>query len=105
MAFDPGDDDEPLGWMNENRHLRAACCRAEAGKNIWLMWKAKRAAVERGDHGVTVRLEDGRVIGAPLLVAAEGRNSPMREAAEIRIARWKYDHSAIVLDASARTAA
>jgi 2-octaprenyl-6-methoxyphenol hydroxylase len=97
LAFDPGDDDEPLGWMNENRHLRAALlARAEAGRNIWLMWKARPAAVERGDHGVTVRLEDGRVIGAPLLVAAEGRNSPMREAAGIRIARWKYDHSAIV---------
>jgi 2-octaprenyl-6-methoxyphenol hydroxylase len=35
-------------------------------------------------------------VGAPLLVAAEGRNSPMREAAGIRVARWKYDHSAIV---------
>src|SRR4030095_2792841 len=54
------------------------------------------AAVERGDFGVTVRLEDGRKIGAPLLVAAEGRNSPMREAAGIRVARWKYDHAAIV---------
>jgi 2-octaprenyl-6-methoxyphenol hydroxylase len=97
LAFDPGDDEEPLGWMNENRHLRAALlARAEKGKNIWLMWKAKPAAVERGDFGVTVRLEDGRVIGAPLLVAAEGRNSPMREAAGIRVARWKYDHSAIV---------
>ena len=36
------------------------------------------------------------MIGAPVLVAAEGRNSPMREAAGIRCARWKYDHSAIV---------
>jgi len=61
-----------------------------------LMWGAKAGAVERGDHGVTVSLEDGRVIGAPLLVAAEGRNSPMREAAGIRVARWKYEHSAIV---------
>lgn len=97
LAFDPGDDGEPLGWMNENRHLRAALlARAEAGKNIWLMWKAKPGEVERGEHGVTVRLEDGRVVGAPLLVAAEGRNSPMRDAAGIRVARWKYDHSAIV---------
>ncbi len=97
LVFDPGDDDEPLGWMHENRHLRAALlARAEAGKNIWLMWKAKAAAVERGDFGVTARLEDGRMIGAPLLVAAEGRNSPMREAAGIRVARWKYDHAAIV---------
>ena len=97
LAFDPGDDDEPLGWMNENRHLRAALlARAEAGKNIWLMWKAKPAEVVRGEHGVMVRLEDGRLVAAPLLVAAEGRNSPMREAAGIRVARWKYDHSAIV---------
>jgi 2-octaprenyl-6-methoxyphenol hydroxylase len=97
LAFDPGDDDEPLGVMHENRHLRAALlARAEAGKNIWLMWKAKPAAVERGAHGVTVRLKDGRLVGAPLLIAAEGRNSPMREAAGIRVARWRYDHSAIV---------
>jgi 2-octaprenyl-6-methoxyphenol hydroxylase len=97
LAFDPGEDDEPLGWMHENRHVRAALlARAEAGKNIWLMWQAKPASVERGDHGVTVRLEDGRVVGSPVLIAAEGRNSPMREAAGIRCARWKYDHSAIV---------
>ena len=97
LAFDPGDDDEPLGWMNENRHLHAALlARARAGKNIDLLWKSRPAAVDREDHGVIVRLEDGRQIGAPLLVAAEGRNSPMREAAGIRVARWKYDHSAIV---------
>ena len=97
LAFDPGDDDEPLGWMNENRHLHAALlARARAGKNINLLWKSRPASVDREDHGVTVRLEDGREVGAPLLVAAEGRNSPMREAAGISVARWKYDHSAIV---------
>lgn len=97
LAFDPGDDEEPLGWMHENRHLRAALlARAEAGKHIWLMWKARPAEVLRGEHGVIVRLEDGRAVTAPLLVAAEGRNSPMREAVGIRCARWKYDHDAIV---------
>ena len=97
LAFDPGDDEEPLGWMNENRHLHAALlARAQAGKNIELLWKSRPASVDRQDHGVIVRLDDGRELGAPLLVAAEGRNSPMREAAGIRVARWKYDHSAIV---------
>jgi 2-octaprenyl-6-methoxyphenol hydroxylase len=97
LAFDPGEDDEPLGWMHENRHLREALlARAQAGRHIWLMWKAKPARVDRSEHGVTVGLEDGRVVGAPLLIAAEGRNSPMREAAGIRCARWKYDHNAIV---------
>ena len=41
LHFD-ADDDEPLGWMHENRHLRAALhARAEAGKNLWLLWKSR----------------------------------------------------------------
>ena len=96
LHFDP-DDDEPLGFMNENRYLRAALqARAEAGKNIWLMWRSRVASVDRGDHSVVVSLEDGRKLSAPLLVAADGRNSTTREAAGINVARWKYDHQAIV---------
>jgi 2-octaprenyl-6-methoxyphenol hydroxylase len=96
LHFDP-DDGEPLGFMHENRHLRAALqARAEAGKNIWLLWKSVVTKVERRDEGVVVSLEDGRKLSAPLLVAADGRNSKTREAAGINIARWKYDHQAIV---------
>jgi len=96
LHFDP-DDDEPLGFMNENRYLRAALqARAEAGKNIWLMWKSRVGTVDRGDHSVVVSLEDGRRLSAPLLIAADGRNSTMRDAAGINVARWKYDHQAIV---------
>ena len=96
LHFD-SDDDEPLGYMHENRNLRAALqARAEAGKSIWLLWKSAVSAVDRNDHGVTVSLADGRKLGAPLLVAADGRNSRTREAAGINIARWKYDHQAIV---------
>jgi 2-octaprenyl-6-methoxyphenol hydroxylase len=96
LHFD-ADEDEPLGWMHENRHLRAALqARAEAGKNSWLLWKSRVAGVERGDHGVVVDLVDGRTLSAPLLIGADGRNSRTREDAGIRIARWKYDHQAIV---------
>ncbi|MEP6982374.1 MAG: UbiH/UbiF/VisC/COQ6 family ubiquinone biosynthesis hydroxylase [Sphingomicrobium sp.] len=96
LHFDP-DDGEPLGFMHENRNLRAALhARAEAGKNLWPLWKSRVASVERGEHGVIVALEDGRKLSAPLLVAADGRNSKTREAAGINVARWKYDHQAIV---------
>jgi 2-octaprenyl-6-methoxyphenol hydroxylase len=96
LNFDPADD-EPLGFMHENRNLRAALqARADAGTNSWLMWKSRVAVVERGDYGVIVSLEDGRKLSAPLLVAADGRNSKTREAAAINIAGWKYDHQAIV---------
>jgi 2-octaprenyl-6-methoxyphenol hydroxylase len=96
LHFDP-EDQEPLGFMNENRHLRAALqARAEAGKNIWLLWKSRVASVDGGEAGVTVALQDGRKLHAPLLVGADGRNSATREAAGINVARWKYDHQAIV---------
>jgi 2-octaprenyl-6-methoxyphenol hydroxylase len=96
LHFDP-DDGDPLGFMHENRFLRAALqARAEAGKSIWLMWKSRVASVDRGDSGVVVSLEDGRRLSAPLLIGADGRNSATREAAGINVARWKYDHQAIV---------
>ena len=96
LHFD-ADDDEPLGFMHENRHLRAALhARAEAGKNVWLLWKSTVRTVERGDYGVIVALDDGRKLSAPLLIAADGRNSQTREAAGINVARWKYNHQAIV---------
>jgi 2-octaprenyl-6-methoxyphenol hydroxylase len=96
LAFQP-DDDEPLGVMHENRNLRAALlARAEASRNLWLVWKAKPSTVERGAHQVVVSLEDGRKLYAPVLAAVDGRRSPMREQAGIPLARWKYDHMAIV---------
>ncbi|HUE78226.1 MAG TPA: UbiH/UbiF/VisC/COQ6 family ubiquinone biosynthesis hydroxylase [Sphingomicrobium sp.] len=97
LRFEPPAGDEPLGWMHENRHLRRALRdRAEAGPNLWLLWKSVVTSVERDAHGVKVALADGRTLNAPLLVAADGRQSPTREAAGIRVARWRYDHQAIV---------
>src|SRR5215213_5640875 len=96
LQFDP-DDEEPLGWMHENRHLRAALrARAESGRDAWILWKAQVSDVDRGDHSVSMTLADGRKFSAPVLVAADGRNSPMRQAAGIRMARWSYAHQAIV---------
>ena len=98
LAFEPPQgDDEPLGWMHENRHLRAALrVRAEAAELVTLHWQSKAAHIDRGEHGVTVRLDSGETLTAPLLVSAEGRTSATREAAGIRLARWQYDHAAIV---------
>jgi 2-octaprenyl-6-methoxyphenol hydroxylase len=96
LHFD-ADEEEPLGVMHENRHLRRALqARAESGANIQLLWKSRVAKIDRGEHGVLVAFEDGRRLTAPLLIAADGRNSRTREAAGINIARWKYDHQAIV---------
>ncbi|MDT9599577.1 UbiH/UbiF/VisC/COQ6 family ubiquinone biosynthesis hydroxylase [Sphingosinicella rhizophila] len=97
IVFDPPAADDPLGMMFENRRLRQALrdC-ALAAANINLLMPARPAEVVRDTAGVRVALDDGRVVTASLLVGAEGRNSPTREAAQIAVARWRYDHAAIV---------
>jgi 2-octaprenyl-6-methoxyphenol hydroxylase len=97
LIFDPPADDDPLGIMFENRLLRGALRdTAMACANVEMVMPARPAEVVRDGNGVRVALEDSRLLTAPLLIGAEGRNSPTREAANIPIARWSYDHAAIV---------
>ncbi|WP_343315921.1 UbiH/UbiF family hydroxylase [Brucella sp. BE17] len=49
-----------------------------------------------GDHA-TVTIAGGETLHARLLIAADGRNSSAREAAGIRVRRWKYPQTAVVL--------
>jgi len=97
LDFEPDADDGALGVMYENRALRIVlneAARAAAG--IDLRMKTRATSVDRGATGVTATLSDGTTVRAPLLIAAEGRNSPTREAAGIKIARWSYHHNAII---------
>ncbi len=97
LDFEPGADDGALGIMFDNRLLRQTLHAAAAkAKNVELLMLTRPAETVRDEHGVTVRLDDGRELRAPLLVAAEGRNSPTRTAAGINVARWSYEHTAII---------
>jgi 2-octaprenyl-6-methoxyphenol hydroxylase len=97
LDFIPDADDGALGTMYENRLLRRALHDAvAAAPRVDLRMQRRAVSVERGQHGVTATLDDGATVAAALLVAAEGRNSPTRETAGIRVARWSYDHHAII---------
>jgi 2-octaprenyl-6-methoxyphenol hydroxylase len=97
IAFEPAPDDDPLGIMVENRLLRAALREtALQAERLELLMPARPADVVRDGAGVRVALEDGRLLAAPLVIGAEGRNSPTRAAAGIAVAQWRYDHVAIV---------
>lgn len=96
LDFTPGDDGA-LGTMVENRILRRVLHdAAKAAPHVELRQPMQAERVTRDAKGVVATLTDGSVIRAGLLVAAEGRNSPTREAAGIRIASWKYDSAAII---------
>jgi len=93
----PEDDDAPMGIMFENRETRLALRDgALAAENLTLFQPDRTAAVERTLDGVSVTLESGATLTASLLVGAEGRGSPTREAAHIPVAKWSYNHVAIV---------
>jgi 2-octaprenyl-6-methoxyphenol hydroxylase len=96
ILFEPRDAD-PLGIMVENRLLRAALREtALAAGRLTLLMPATPAKVERDGASARVTLADGEIVSAPLIVGAEGRNSPSREQAGIALAQWRYDHAAIV---------
>ncbi len=87
----------PLGWMVENRVLRQALQQAVAATpRVRLLAPAAAAHVERGPHGVSARTDDGREIRAAIVVAADGRFSPLREAAGIPTLSWRYAQAGIV---------
>lgn len=97
LDFVPAADDAALGTMYENRLLRRALYDAvTAAPLVELCMGTRATAVERHQDGVRATLSDGRTVTADLLVAAEGRQSPTREAAGIAVARWQYHHAAIV---------
>jgi 2-octaprenyl-6-methoxyphenol hydroxylase len=100
LTFDPGHNDEmaePLGIMFENRLLRQALQRSAAeASGVTVLAPAEAREVVRDTNGVRAVLDDGRLVTASLLVGAEGRASPTREAAGIPVARWQYEHAAIV---------
>lgn len=97
IDFRPKPEEGSLGRMFANRDIRLALFEAARGESA-ISWHTGREAVqrERGLHGVTVTLDNGEVLTASLLVAAEGRQSPTREEAGFALARWEYHHRAFV---------
>lgn len=97
LDFVPDAEDGALGTMYENRTLRRTVFEAaSAAPHVDLRMRTSAVSVVRDAAGVRAELSDGTSVTASLLVAAEGRNSPTREAAGIAVARWRYDHAAIV---------
>ncbi len=91
-----GDEPRPFGWMVEARSLRKALnARLPVQPGLHVFAPAT-AVTERSDDGALVRLQDGTDIRCQLIIAAEGRNSSLREQAGIPLTRIPYHQTAIV---------
>lgn len=97
LDFVTSPEDRALGTMIENRQLRLALAAGLAETPLArLFMPSKVVGRDVGPHGVTLTLGDGTTLSAPLLIVAEGRRSPTRDAAGFSIANWSYHHHAMI---------
>jgi 2-octaprenyl-6-methoxyphenol hydroxylase len=87
---------EPLGYLIENRRIRAALAEAVDRAGIEVLAPAAVSAVEVEPGVAKVTLADGRILTAPLVIGAEGRDSVVRQAAGIGTVGWPYGQSGVV---------
>ncbi len=87
---------EPLGYMVENRHIRAALGAALIAGDVTVLAPASVEDVTVGPGAARVTLADGRVLTSAVAVGAEGRGSRVRKAAGIDALGWKYGQSGVV---------
>ncbi len=89
--------EEPFGHMVENRHLREALYkRAAEIPTLTIMAPEEYKRITRDGSGVVAALASGGTVRARLVVAADGRNSPLRKQAGIKTVGWSYEQMGIV---------
>jgi 2-octaprenyl-6-methoxyphenol hydroxylase len=87
----------PFGWIVENRATRRALYeRARAIDGLTIRWRTSVADWSADAATARVRLDDGAVVDAPLLIAADGADSMLRRRARIAATQWAYPQTAIV---------
>jgi 2-octaprenyl-6-methoxyphenol hydroxylase len=89
-------DGEPLGYLLENRHIRAALAKAVMEAGIEVLAPAKVARATFGPREAVAILADGRELRAPVAVGAEGRGSVIRTEARIGAVGWDYPQTGVV---------
>jgi 2-octaprenyl-6-methoxyphenol hydroxylase len=97
LHFDHREIGEPLGHIVENRHIREALLAAIAAEErIKLVSGVSVTHLSISDNVATVELSSGASMAAPLVIAAEGRDSQLRESQDIGVIAWDYDQTGIV---------
>ncbi len=91
-------DSDLLGHIVENsvlvRHLRQALIYQSVVE--WFRPATVTGLSHRDDHSVSVALDNGDSLVAPLVIAADGAHSRVRELAHFNVREWPYDQKAIV---------
>ena len=92
------DGHEQLGWLVPNHRIREACFAGAAARPdaVAILGDARVTGLDRGPGHATLTLADGRVLRAPLVVAADSRFSTLRRMAGIGARMLDFGRTAIV---------
>lgn len=85
-----------LGFIVENVLLQTAILEVLRHEKVELLFESPIAALHAQDSGQLVQLDDGRTLGADLVIGADGTRSRIRESAGIETREWAYGQSAFV---------
>jgi len=98
LHYDHADiGDAPLGYMAENRDLRAALADlSTATPDVTVLAPVEIANIETTDSAAVITLSDGTEVRGALIAAADGRGSATRERFGINVTGWTYSQQAIV---------
>ncbi len=97
LHFDHREIGQPMGYIAENRFIRQALFETVGRSNaISVLAPAKAKSFAISDATVAADLGKHGAIQARVMVAAEGRESPSREAMNIGLVAWSYPQWGIV---------
>ncbi len=86
-----------LGHIIENPAIHSALWqRVSRCGDVTLIVSSQLRQVAFGENEVFITLQDGTMLTAPLLIAADGANSWLRKKADIPLTFWDYEHHALV---------
>lgn len=88
--------DEPGMWIVPAGVLLEAASAAVTEAASIVPRTGRAAGLSADGAGITVTLADGDALKAGLVVACDGRNSPLRGAAGIKTVDWRYAQTGIV---------
>jgi 2-octaprenyl-6-methoxyphenol hydroxylase len=97
LHFDHQEIGEKLGHIVENRDIRLALLAClDAEPRIRFLPGTAVTGLAVGGDAALVELSTGETFASTLCVAADGRDSPLRESQDIRTVGWDYPQTGIV---------
>ena len=98
LHFDAADTEFPeLGHIVENRVTVAALWnQLESLATASIICPVKVADLQKHGEGMQISLSDGQVLKADLVIAADGRDSVLRQLQGIQTTGWEYQQDGLV---------